>query len=279
MKVARNPRTTAHLLVAAAGLGLSGCSSGGHRNLVEAILVTAAPTLAEGETRFVLELRDVREDFLLSDADNFLASSRAAKLSHAVRSQVRERCEALRRTRTQARHQMSDGLAIIRPDSERAYADGNMVVYVAGKKDVRVLFSSAEIGQLLASHEVGDDLATLRYTHPAFDPPRLQALRDRVTALNLKVEGLSLSPSEFERLKIEAATRVLERWLRENGQRLPEDAPLLVSGPLSATRSPRLTRALQDPTTFEQFLRSNCSDAIRALFFLVNRDVVDLAYP
>ena len=263
----------------AAGFFIPGCTSAGHRNLSDAVIVTASPSLADGDAKIVLELRDAREEFSLSESDAFLASNRAAKLSHAVRSQLRERCQILRRTMPRARQGLSDGLVVIRPDPQRAYADGNMVVYVAGKSDIHVLFSCAEIGQLLAFKEYADDLATIRYTHPAFDSTRLRDLRDRVAALGLKVENLSLSKLELERLKTEAATRVLERYLRESGLALPDGSPLLVSGPLSLTRSPKLTEALKDPSVIEQLLRNHHPDALRAMFFLVNRKVIELHYP
>jgi hypothetical protein len=201
------------ILLVAAGLGLSGCTSATHRNLTDAVIVTTAPSLVDGETKIVLELRDARDELSLSEADGFLASDRAAKLSRAHRSQLLGRCRALRLTLPQARRELTDGLAIIRPDPQRPYADGNLVVYVAGKSDIHVLFSCAEIGQLLAFKECADDLATIRYTHPAFDSRRLHALRDRIAALGLKVENISPPRPELERLKTEAATRILEHYL------------------------------------------------------------------
>jgi len=279
MNHGRDGRTMAHVLLVAAGLGLSGCTSAGHRNLTDAIIVTTAPSLAEGEPKIVLELRDVREDLSLSEADAFLASGRAAKLSHAVRSQLRERCQNLRRTMPQARQELADGLAIIRPNPSRAFADGNIVIYVAGRSAVHVLFSRAELAQLLAFKECADDLATIRYTHPGFDSARLRALRDRVAALDLKVANLSASKPELERLKTEAATRVLERYLRDAGLPLPDGWPLLTSGPLSPARSPRLTEAFKDASVVEQLLRDHNPNALRALVFLVNRKVIELDYP
>jgi hypothetical protein len=263
----------------AAGMGLSGCGAGGQRNLDDAIIVTTAPSLAEGETRLVLELRDAREEFPLTESDGFLSSERAARLNPALRSQLRERCQILRRTLPQARREMADGLAIIRPDAQRAHGDGNIAVYVAGKPDIHVFFSCAEIGQLLAWQECGDDLATIRYTHPGFDPARLGVLRDRVAALGLKVENVPPSPPGLERLRTEAATRLLERYLRENGVQMPDGSPLLVTGPLPSARSPKLTGALGNPSVMEQVLRSRNPDVLRALFFLVNRHIVDLPYP
>ncbi len=269
----------AHLLLLSSAIGLSGCAATGHRNLTEAIIVTTAPSLAESETRLVLELRDVREDLSLGEVDAFLASARAGKLSHAIRAQLVERCRAARHTLPQARQELADGIAIIRPDPGRAYVDGNMVIYVAGRSAVHVLFSRAEIAQLLAFKECGDDLTTIRYTHPGFDPARLQSLRDRVAALNVKVENVSLSGPEVERLKTEAATRVLERYLRDRGLPLSDGGPLLTAGPLSPVRSPRLTEALKDPSVLEQLLQDHHPNALRALLFLVNRKVIELNYP
>ena len=269
----------ARVALIAAGFFIPGCTSAGHRNLSDVVIVTASPSLADGDVKIVLELRDGREEFSLGVSDAFLASDRAAKLSRAVRSQIRERCEALRLTMPRARREISNGLAIIRPDPQRACANGNIVVYATGKSEIHVLFSCAEIGHLLAFKELADDLATIRYTHPAFDSTRLRALRDRVAALGLKVENVSLSRPELERLKTEAAARVLERCLRESGLALPDGLPLMVSGPLSSTRSPKLTAALKDPSVIEQLLRNHNPDVLRALVFLVNRRVIELEYP
>lgn len=279
MSQRRQRQALACVLLVGAGCGLPGCASVGRRNLADAVMVTAAPSLAESETMFVLELRNAREEFSLSEADAFLASGRAAELSRAVRSQVRERIQTLRRTMPQARHELSDGLAVLRPDPQRACTDGNLAVYVVGRSDVYVLFSRAEIGRLLAFPEMADDLATLRYTHPAFDSARLGALRDRVAALGLKVENASFSKPELDRLKTEAATRILERCLRESGRALPDDLPLLTAGPLAPTRSPKLTAALKEQSVFEQLLNNPDPAALRALVFLINRKVIELHYP
>lgn len=269
----------ARVALIAAGFFIPGCTSAGHRNLSDAVIVTASPSLADGDVKIVLELRDAREEFSLTESDAFWASDRATKLSHAVRSQLRERCQTLRRTMPQARSELSDGLAMTRPDPGRAFADGNIVIYVAGKSEIHVLFSCAEIGHLLALKELADDLATIRYTHPGFDSARLRALRDRIAALGLKVENVSLSRPELDRLKTEAATRVLERYLRESGLALPDGSPLMVSGPLSSTRSPKLTAALKEPSVIEQLLRNHNPDVLRALVFLINRRVIELDYP
>ncbi len=279
MSYCRDRPILAQVALIAAGFFIPGCTSAGHRNLSAAVIVTASPSLADGDVTIVLELRNAREEFSLSESDAFLASNRAAKLSHAVRSQLRERCQTLRRTMPQARSELSDGLAIIRPDPQRACANGNIVVYAAGKSEIHVLFSCAEIGHLLAFKELADDLATIRYTHPAFDSTRLRALRDRIATLGLKVENVSLSRPELERLKTEAAARVLERYLRESGLPLPDGSPLMVSGPLSSTRSPKLTAALKDPSVIERLLRNHDPDVLRALVFLVNRRVIGLEYP
>ncbi|MEW6249061.1 MAG: hypothetical protein AB1716_00310 [Planctomycetota bacterium] len=279
MNLAREGRILAHVLLMAGAIGLFGGCTAGHRNLTAAVIVTAAPSLAEGETKIVLELQDARAEFALSEADTFLASDRAAKLSHAIRAQLFERCQALRHTLPRARQVLPDGIAIIPVDPGGACANGNMVIYVAGRSAVHVLFSRDEIAQLLAFKECGDDLATIRYTHPAFDPARLQALRDRVAALDMTVENVSLSGAELERLKTEAATRVLERYLRDRGLPLSDEAPLLTAGLLSPARSPRLTEALEDPSVVEQLLQDHHPNALRALLFLVNRKVIDLEYP
>lgn len=274
-----NSRTMAQVVLTAAGLIFTGCTTTGHRNLADAIIVTAPPSLIESETKIVLELRDDREDLLLSEVDAFLASERAAKLGRAVRSQLRERGENLRRTMPQARQEWTNGLAIIRPNPSRAFVDGNIVIYIANDSGVRVLFSRAEIGQLLASKECADDLATIRYTHPGFDSARLGVLRDRVAALDSKVENISPSKPEVERLRTEAATRVLERYLRDNGLLRPEGSPLLTSGLLSSMRSPKLTEALKDRSVVERILQDHNPNALRAMVFLVNRNVIELGFP
>ncbi len=279
MNLALECRIAAHVLLIAGAIAVSGCSTAGHRNLGEAIVVTTGPSLGESETKLVLELRNGREELSLSEADAFLASDRAARLSHAIRSQLRERCQALRLTMPQARQELADGIAIIRPDPERACADGNMAIYVVGRSAVHVLFTRAEIGQLLAFKECDDDLATIRYTHPGFDSARLCALRDRVAALDLKVANLAPSKAELERLKTEAATRVLERYLRDAGLPLPDSSPLLTSGPLSSARSPKLTGALKNPSVVERVLQDHKPNTLRALVFLVNRNVIELDYP
>lgn len=268
----------ASALLVAGGFCLFGCSAAGQRNLKDSVFVTAAPPLAEDDVKFVLELRDRREEFALSELEAFMASERAANLSGHVRSQVRERSGALRRTLTEARKGLGEGVAIIRPDLQRAYADGNIVVYLAGKSGVHVLFSCAEIGQLLAFHEIAEDLATIRYTHPAFHASRLLALRDRLSALGLNVPNLAFSASELEGLKTAAATRILERYLRESGLALVDRSPLLTSGPFTPMHSPKLTEAFKAPSVLEQLLQSHNTDALRALIFLVDRKVIELNF-
>ena len=290
----RDFRTIVYVLLLTSGIGLSGCNSVERRNLTDAILVTTAPTPSEGDTRLVLELRDAREELSLSEVDAFLASDRSAELSRANRARLRDRCEALRLTLPRARQEMAGGVAILRPDPNRPFADGNLVAYVSGQSAVRVLFSLAEIGRLLALRECTDDLAAIRYTHPEFDSERLLVLRDRVAALDLNVANLSPSPAELERLKTEAATRVLDRCLRQaTTQVIPQDGmpqtdnspptaglPLLTtSGPWSSFRSPKLTAALKDRSVIERILHDHDPDTLRALVFLVRRNVVELDYP
>jgi|CXWL01.1.fsa_nt_gi hypothetical protein len=89
----------------------------------------------------------------------------------------------------------------------------------------------------------------------------------------------SPSKPEVERLKTEAATRVLERYLRDNGLPLPEGSPLLTSGLLSSMRSPKLTGALKDRSVVERVLQDHNPNALRALVFLVSRNVIELGYP
>ncbi len=282
MKHRRQGHTIARLLLTAAGISLSGCTAG-YRNLTNTIIVTTTPALTETETKIVLELRNAREEVSLNGVEGFLASDAAAKLGWGERSCLLQRCRALRLTLPQARREWAqecaDDLAIVRPDPDKAFADGNVVVYVAGKSGVHVLFSYAEIGQLLAFRRCADDLATIEYAHPAFDSARLLALRDRIASLGLNVAGLSPSKPELERLKTEAATRVLERCLRDRDPSSPDDAPLLTSGTLSPTRSPRLTAALKDPSAIERILRDHDPNALRALLFLLNRNIIELKYP
>lgn len=276
----RDYRTAALVLLLPAGIGLSGCVAVEHRNLGEAILVRTSPAASETDTRLILELRDVREELPLNEVDAFLASPRSAALSRANRARLRECREALRRTLPQAGRELAAGVVILRPDPDRAWADGNLVVYVPGRSAVRVLFSRAEIGQLLALKECTDDLAAIRHTHPEFDSERLRDLRDRAAALGLKVANLSPSEVELEHLQTEAATRVLERRLREDGVPLPGDSPLLTtSGLRSSPRSPKLTAALKDRSVVERVLHDGDPDTLRALVFLVRRNVIELDYP
>jgi hypothetical protein len=247
--------------------------------MADAVVVTAPPSLEDGRVKFSLELRNSREEFALGEADAFLASERGAGLSRDVRSRLKERCQALRLTMGRAKQELSDGLAIVRLDPEKAYVDGNIVVYVAGKSDVQVLFSCAEIGQLLEFHEFADDLATIRYIHPAFDAGRLLALRDRVATLGLSVANVSFSSTAIEQMKVAAAARIIERYLREAGIAPPSDPPLLSSGLFAPARSPKLTEALKDPSALEQVLRSNNPDVLRALIYLIRREVVELEHP
>lgn len=270
--------TTVRMLLISAALALAGCAAG-QRNLAEAIIVTAPPSLREDEAKIVLELRDRREALSLREADSFLTSDRAGRLSHALRSQLRERCRKLRQTLPQARQEAINGLAMIRPDPGEDFADDNMVIYVVGRSAVHVLFSRAEVAQLLTFKECSDDLATIRYTHPEFDPVRLGELRDRVAALGLELAQVTPSEGELERLKTEAATRVLEGYLRDGGFPLADDLPLLTSGPLSPMRSPKLSAALRDSAVVEQLLQGHDPNRLRALLFLLNRDIIVLDYP
>lgn len=278
-----NPRCnrlfTTYGLLIIAGLGLSGCASLKFRNLTDSIVVAAAPALSESETKIVLELRHDVEEVTLSDVDAFLASDRAAKLSRADRDRLRERCEALRATLPQARREFADGVAILRPDPSKAFADGNLAVYVAGRSVARVLFSRDEVGRLLALREYTDDLAAIRYKHPDFESATLGVLRDRLAALKLEPSGLTVSKSDTKRLKTEAATRVLERYLRERNLPLPDGAPLLTSDVLGRPRSPKLTAALKDSSVVERILQDRDPNTLRALLFLDNHDIVELAYP
>jgi hypothetical protein len=60
---------------------------------------------------------------------------------------------------------------------------------------------------------------------------------------------------------------------------IADGSPLLVSGPLSSTRSPKLTQALEDPAIVERVLQDRDPTTLRALVFLVNRKVIELDYP
>jgi hypothetical protein len=269
----------ATVFILAAGLCLAGCSASGNRNIRESIVVTTSRSLVEGSVKCALELRDRREEFTLSDTEAFLQSERAAKLSYRLKSELVRRREAVRRTIEQARDELVDDCLITRPDPQRPYSKDNIVVYLAGKTDIRVLFLTDEIGQLLAFNEVADDLATIRYTHPDFDPKRLSQLRDQVVALGLNVENVAFSGANLEERKTAAAARILERHLRERGVGLSDDLPLLTSGPVTATRSPKLSAAMKDGAVLERVVRSNDPNLTRALIRLVRLNVVELQYP
>jgi hypothetical protein len=156
------------------------------------------------------------------------------------------------------------------------YADGNVVLYLEGRTDVRVLFSSEDVGQLLALHEVADDLTTISFTHPDFEPRRLSLLRERVAALGLGAANVSFSRDELKHMKTDAAARVIERALRERGIGLSSSLPLLTSGPFTPTHSPKLTAAFKDPSVLEEIVRSNDPNLIRAVIYLVRLDVIEL---
>jgi len=271
-------RMLARVFLIPAGFCLCGCTVG-QRNVADAVVVTASPSLEEKDVKFALELRNGREEFALCEADAFLASERSAKLSRDVRSQIQGRREALRSTMGQARQALSSGCAIVRIDPAKSYADGNIVVYVASRSDIRMLFSCEEVGQLLALKEVADDLATIRYTHPAFDAAQLRALRDQAAALRVNASNVSFSSRELEQMKAEAAARIVERYLRESGLAPPAGPPLLTSGLFQPASSPKLTEALKDSSTIERILRSNNPDVLRALIYLVRREIVELEHP
>jgi hypothetical protein len=269
----------ANLVVIVAGGFLTGCAATANRNLNESMVVTASPMMADDRVTCALELRDRRDEFALDDCDAFLASERAANLSQRLRSEILQRRDAVRRTLPAARSEFREGLAITRPDPARPCADGNMVVYVAGKAGTRLLFSRDEIASLLELNEVADDLATLRYTHPDFEPKRLSELRDRVDALGLNVENTSFSTAELDQRKTAAAARIIERRLRELGVALPDGLALLTSGPLAAASSPKLAAALKDPAVMERIVRANDPDLTRALVRLARLHVVELSCP
>lgn len=266
-------------LAATLGLSVCGCTSATHRNASDSILMTASPTSTEDHVTCVLELKDRREEFKLSESDAFLSSERAAKLGSRMKSDILRRREALRRTMTGAQIDLEDGIAICALDAQKPVSNDNAVIYVAGRPGIRILFSCDEVGELLALNEIGEDLATIRYTHPDFDPERLRALRDQLAALDLSVRNSTFSAAELDQKKTAAAARIIERDLRERGIALPHDQALLTSGFLAATSSPKLTAALQDRAVVERILAANDPDLTRALIRLSRLHVVELSYP
>jgi len=272
-----NPLTVAQLLIWGPVL-LAGCASTGQRNIREALVVTAPVSLRENEVDFALELRDERKSFTLDQVDDFLASDDAADLSGRMRKLIRTRAGKVNSTIDDARKRLSDGLAIVRPDADGPERSDNFVVYIENDDRVRLLFARDEIERIFSLRELADDMSTLRYTHPGFDQASLRALHDRAAAMNLGVGGLSPSQREMRKLKDEAATRVLERTLRGRGVALSNE-PLLVTGTLRAAASPKLSEALHDRDVFEGLIKSENPDALRALVYVVDRDIVDLDHP
>lgn len=260
-------------------LCLCGCASAPQRNTRESILISAPREPAMEQVSCVVELRNGREELALDQTAAFLASDRGAKLSRRIQSELKQRERAVRETIAQARAELASGVAVLRPDPKKPYADGNLVVYLAGKTNTRLLFSREEMAQVLAFKEVGDDLTTIRYTHPEFTSEQLAALCKKVADVGLSVKNAALSATDLERMKTEAAARVLERHLRRGGVDLSESLPLVTYGSLSPPTCPKLSAALKDPAAVDRLVRSNDPDATRALLRLVRLRAVELACP
>ncbi|MBI4717379.1 MAG: hypothetical protein HY763_06215 [Planctomycetes bacterium] len=258
---------------------LCGCASAPQRNTRESIVISAPREPTMEQVSCVLELRNGREELALTQTAAFLASERGAKLARRIQSELRRREHAVRETIAQARAELGGGVAVLRPDSKRPYADGNLVVYLAGKTNTRLLFSREEMAQLLAFHQVGDDLTTIHYTHPEFTSERLAALCNRLADLGLSVKNATLSAADLERMKTEAAARILERHLRRGGANLSERLPLVTYGLLSPPTCPKLSAALKDAAAVDRLVRSNDPDCTRALLRLVRLRAVELACP
>ncbi len=267
------------LSLATFGILLSGCVSGTHRNVREAVVVIASSSLADADVRLALELRDSREEVALPEVTAFLASDETSRLSWNIKADLRLKQRKLQETLSEAREQLPEEVIFTRPDKGRPYSDSNLVLYLKGHPDFYVYFSSAEIDQILAYRKLADDLDTVDYTHPLFDSGTLAALAARLGALRIDVKNAAMSKGEHEKLKALAASGILEHKLRELGAKFTGDLLVLATDFLGRTRSPKLAQALQDRALFEQIIRCNDPNVIRALVYLVDSDVVKLGHP
>ena len=120
--------------LAAFGILLSGCVSGTHRNVREAVVVTAMPSLAEADVRLGLELRDSREQVALPEVTAFLASDEASRLSWNIKADLRLKQRKLQETLSEAREQLPEEVIFTRPDAGRPYSDSNLVLYLKGQE-------------------------------------------------------------------------------------------------------------------------------------------------
>lgn len=271
-------RTAMSLSLPAVAMVLSGCAPGAHRNVVEAVVVTATPSLVEAGVRFGLELRDSRQEVALSEVTAFLASDEASRLRRNIKAELRRKQRKLQETLSKAKEQSPEEVILARPDADRPYSDSNLVLYLKGQPNFHVYFSSAEIDQILAYRKLTDDLDAIEYSHPLFESRILGALVARLGASGIDVKNAAMSKAEHERLKTLAASGILEQKLRELGAKFTGDLPVLTTDFFGRTRSPKLAQALQDRVLFEQIIRCNDPNVIRALVYLVDSDVVKLAH-
>ncbi|MFQ5429581.1 MAG: hypothetical protein ACE5E1_04645 [Phycisphaerae bacterium] len=255
----------------------SGCADGGSRNIQEAVTVVSGPALSEANVRFVLELRQSRKEIALADVDAFLSGDASTDLGYGVRADLRRKSRKLRETLAEATAAAGEGLAITRPDRERPFSGGNLVVYVRGRDGFHAYCSSREVDGLFAYPEVADDLTTVRYTHPLFDVAVLDRLKAGLKERQIETPNIALSADRLEALKCRTATGILEKKLRSLGMTMSDEAPLLASATFGRTCSPKLTRALSDAAALEGLISCGEPEVIRALVYLVNADIVEIS--
>ena len=279
MNVHRRSLTVGSLMLIAVLSCASGCASTAHRNVTEAVVVTASPSLTRENVRFILELRNERKEVALDGIDAFLGTEAGSRLAYSVKSSIKSKRRKVEQTLAEAASAQDNDLILARPDKQRPYADDNIVVFLNGRDGYHVYSCLAEINQLFSHREIESDLKTIHYTHPHFDDAVLEKLRAKLEDASLKIKNTVLSSSETANLKTLAAAGILERKLRALGIALDGDQPLLTTGLFARCRSPKITRALQNQPVFEQVIRSGAPDVIRALVYLVNHEVVELDYP
>jgi hypothetical protein len=252
----------------------SGCTSTGRRNLTDSVVVVARPALARQDIRFILELKDTREEVMLVDLGAFLASPAGGHLSRAVKSAIGDKRRKIEQTVGEAAAH-PDEVILARPAQQQPYDDDNIVVYLKGRDGYHVYSRLAEINRVFAFKAMASDLKTIRYTHPFFDATVLDQLRAALEEEGIELRNIDLSRAEIEELKTLAAAGILERKLRTLGG----DEPVLTGALLKNNRSPKLTRALRDASVFERIISCGDPEVIRALLYLVANEAIELSHP
>lgn len=258
---------------------LSGCATGGSRNRSELVLVETKSPPARSNVRFVLELKQSRKEVPLGDLDAFLDGDQGTRLSSRVRRTIARKRRHVEQTLAGAQRQSTHDVILTKPRPEHPFANDNIVAYVQGKSGYHVFDSIAEVDQLFTLRNMEADLATLHFTHAYFEPTVLDHLKTAVEAEGLELRSANPTPHEARQLRVQTAAGVLERALRDQGVALKNSLTLLRSGSFEKTWSPKLADAFQCKGTVEKVLQNGNSDVIRALVYLTDQDVIDLAWP